>query len=280
MVDLHVSAMAPSTPDILTLGSPDSVLGFKRTGGGQWTEWDRYLTLDGAPAYHLGNICNTCEVLFQRLGGANRTLSPDRLAAELGAGRPSMEPAWLGAVGELLPPGDYLPFYAQVAPTLVRPGAPGDYFAEEQVATWGLDAFWALPHDPRTEYYRGRTVGLPRGRVSNRAIFEFVVPMVPHRWLDADRVAEYRARTAGEPPTALALSILDVKGPATWHEEPAVAEHWCLVHYLLDGHHKAYAASLAGASVGVLSYLAVEQSIAERADVREAVARLATHVVP
>ncbi|HVE80227.1 MAG TPA: hypothetical protein VNA89_15280 [Gemmatimonadaceae bacterium] len=272
--------MAPPRPEILALGSPSSALGFTRTGGGHWAEWDRFLTLDGAPAYHLGNICNTCQLLFQRLDGANRTLSADRLGAELGAGRPSLDPSWLRAVGDLLPPGDYLPFYAELPPALVRPGGPGDYFAEEQIATWGVDAFWALPHDPRTEYYRGRRVELPRGRGWNRAIFEFVVPMVPHTWLDVERVTEYRVRAAGEPPTALALSVLDVKMPATWDQEPAVAEHWCLVHYLLDGHHKTYAAALAGAPVGVLSYLAVGESLAERGDVLEAVARLATRVAP
>lgn len=272
--------MPPSTPDILTLGSAASVLGFSRIGGGQWAEWDRFLTLDGAPAYHLGNTCNTCEVLFQRCEGANHTLSAEGLGDALGAGRPSMEPAWLRAVGDLLPPGDYLPFYAEVPLRLVRPGGPGDYFAEEQVATWGLDGFWALPHDPRTEYYRGRRVELPRGRSWNRALFEFVVPMVPHAWLEATRVAEYRDRVAGEPPTALALSVLDVKMPAVWDQEPEVAEHWCLVHYLLDGHHKSYAASLAGAPAGVLSYLAVSQSIASADEAREAVARLASHVAP
>ncbi len=42
-----------------------------------------------------------------------------------------------------------------------------------------------------------------------------------------------------EPPTALAVSLLDVKAPAARREQSAVAEHWCVSHYLLDGHHKA-----------------------------------------
>ena len=44
-------------------------------------------------------------------------------------------------------------------------------------------------------------------------------------------------------PTALAVSVLDVKGPTDWGGDPEVTEHWCLAHYLLDGHHKTYAAS-------------------------------------
>lgn len=35
------------------------MLGFTRTGGGYWAEWDRFLTFDGKPAYHIGNICNS-----------------------------------------------------------------------------------------------------------------------------------------------------------------------------------------------------------------------------
>jgi hypothetical protein len=102
----------------------------------------------------------------------------------------------LRAIGELLPPGDYLPFYTEAPLKLVRPGGPGDYFAEEQVDTWGTDAFWALPHDPRTASYRGCHIELPRERAWNRAIFEFVVPMVPHEWLDAAQAREAVTRLA------------------------------------------------------------------------------------
>jgi hypothetical protein len=31
-----------------------------------------------------------------------------------------------------------------INPRLISPSDPGDYFAEEQVATWGIDAFWGL----------------------------------------------------------------------------------------------------------------------------------------
>jgi hypothetical protein len=270
----------PSQPEIVTLGSPESALGFTRTGGGGWTEWDRFLTLDGKPAYHLGNICNTCEFFFERLDGATHSVTAECLAGDLAAGVPSMEAAWLQSVGRLLPVGEYVPFYTQAALRLVTPGKAGDYYAEEQIATWGVDAFWGLPHDPRTEYYRGRVVPLPPATFGNRAVFEFVVPMFPHGWLDADRVAEYRAHTSPEPPTALTLSVLDVKGPAMWDEPPAVAEHWCLAHYLLDGHHKVYAAASAGAPVGLLSFLAVGQSIAAPDDVLEVVRQLTARAAP
>jgi len=266
-------------PQILTLGSTESVLGFTRTGGENWAEWDRFLKLDGKPAYHIGNICNTCEFFFKRLDGATHSVSADQLAATLAAGPPPMERAWIETVGALLPLGDYVPFYTQAPIRLVTPGTKGDYYVEEQVSTWGVDTFWGLPHDPRTEYYRGRQVSLSPLAHGNRAIFEFVVPMFPHGWLTQDRVCEYRARRAAEPPTALAVSVLDVKGPADWQEQPDLVEHWCLAHYLLDGHHKAYAASMTQASLGILSFLAVDQSIASPEQAIEVVRQLAKHVM-
>jgi tRNA isopentenyl-2-thiomethyl-A-37 hydroxylase MiaE len=41
-----------------------------------------------------------------------------------------------------------------------------------------------------------------------------------------------------------------------------VTEHWCLAHYLLDGYHKTYAASLARKSITLLSFLALAESVA------------------
>lgn len=279
MVSLERPSDVPTDPRVLTLGSPQSVLEFTRTAGGNWPEWDRFLTLDGKPVYHIGNICNTCRFFFQRLDGATHSLSEERLGAELAAGMPSMELSWIEALGALLPPADYVPFYTRLPVKLVRPGEPGDYYADEQVATWGVDGFWGLPHDPRTEYYRGRVVPLPPLKNGNRAIFEFVVPMFPHGWLDEDRLAEYRARGAEDPPTALAVSVLDVKAPGDWQSQPAVVEHWCLSHYLLDGHHKTYAAATADTPLGVLSFLALSQSIAAPEQARDVVRQLASRVV-
>lgn len=270
-----MSPAMESLPRVRALGSAGSVLGFARTGGGR-AGWDRFLTLDGKPAYHVGNVCDTCEFFFQRLDGATHSISAEELGAALAVGTLRTDDAWLADVGALLPAGDYIPFYARTRLTLVQPGSAGDYFMEEQIATWGVEPFWQLPHDPRTEYYRGRVVPIAPASVGNRSIFEFVAPMFPHGWLDADRVAHYRSSAkSSEPPIALALSILDVKGPATWDEQPAVAEHWCLTHYLLDGHHKVYAAFTAAAEITLLSFLAVAESIATQQDALDVASRMA-----
>jgi hypothetical protein len=257
-----------------SLGSDGSALGFVRRAAGNWSEWDRFLTLDGKPAYHLGNICNTCAFLFERLDGANRSLTAEELGARLESGASMLDRETINRVGALFPVDVYLPFYSLLSPRLVVPGGPADYFSEEQVATWGLDGFWGLPHHPKTEYYRTRSLPLsPKGSAS-RALYEFIAPMFPHGWLEEKTLASYRARTGVAAPTALAISVLDVEGPATWNERPAVTEHWCLTHYLLDGHHKAYVAAETR-PVGVLSFLAVQQGTASVEQAIEAASLLA-----
>jgi hypothetical protein len=163
-----------------------------------------------------------------------------------------------------LPGGNYRVSLLEVTPTLVTPGTEEDYFANEQVELWDKDAFWDLPHHPKTEYYRTPSASLGEGK----RFFEFVVPMFPKRWLSEKTLAAYANRLdAGEKPTALALSVLDVRGPTTREEGPEVTEHWCLAHYLLDGHHKTYAASLARRPITLLSFLATAESIATEENV-------------
>lgn len=89
--------------------------------------------------------------------------------------------------------------------------------------------------------------------------------MFPGNWLKRDECEAYkRDINSGHQPTALALTVLDIKQPATWHGkgEPAVTEHWCLAHYLLDGHHKTLAASEVDKPITLLSFLSPGESIA------------------
>lgn len=215
--------------------------------------------LDGRRAYHIGNICDTCSFFFERLEGANRSLGrEEKLIAALHGGMSALCPETVEALGRFLPPDAYTACLLESTPVLVRPGDASDYFCREEIELWGVDSFWDLPHDPRTEYYRlgSRPIG------ERRMLHEFLVPMFPKRWLDAPRVAEYIAQLQrGDSPTALAVAVLDVKQPADWEGEPAVTEHWCLAHYLLDGHHKTCAAAQAGKPLTLLSFLATTQGV-------------------
>jgi hypothetical protein len=147
---------------------------------------------------------------------------------------------------------------------LVAPSTADDYFSHEQVALWGIDPFWGLPHYLKTEYYRSLTRNIGNGK----ALFEFAIPMVSKHWLEKETWSWFteRINTAAKP-TALAITILDVKGPADWDGDPAITEHWCLAHFLLDGHHKMYAASRANKPITLLSFLAVNECIASEDEI-------------
>ena len=70
------------------------------------------------------------------------------------------------------------------------PAGEGEYFADEQVRTWGTDSFWGLPGYPRTPYYWAGT----RRVAKSARVFEFVVPMVPPSWNNAGTVTQYMQR--------------------------------------------------------------------------------------
>ncbi|MCX5365798.1 hypothetical protein OG864_44685 [Streptomyces sp. NBC_00124] len=162
----------------------------------------------------------------------------------------------------LLPEGDYVPSLLRVEPRLILPGQEGDYFSREQVATWGIDAFWGLPEHPRTPCYRTFETAVD----AEAHLYEFVVPMVPPSWNERERVAQYVERMEqGVVPTAVAVSILDLCLPAL-DLSTDYYKHWGLTHFLLDGHHKLEAAAAAGRPVQLFSLLALNEGLAEAAD--------------
>jgi len=254
--------------------STESRIGFATEGGGDWPAWDRFITLDGKKAYHIGNICGTCAFFFERLEGANDKVSPAELSKTFRSGIVQLDEALLHTVASALPAGAYIALLVQCAPKRVLPAESGDYFREEQVELWGVDSFWGLPHYTKTEYYRTGTARMTNGR----GLFEFIVPMFPKRYLRADTIRSYKeALSGGATPTALALSVLDIKQPHDWDGDPEINTHWCLSHYLLDGHHKTFAASELGLPISILSFLAVDKGISSREEVNEAIRVLADH---
>jgi hypothetical protein len=247
----------------LTVRNSKSPLGFATKGGGAWEVWDRFITIDGKDAYHIGNICGTCSFFFQRCEGANRSLNPADFQDQLSSGLAGLTDTQISLLSELLPDGDYEASLLFRAPHLVTPGETDDYFCREQPSLWGVDGFWDLPHDPRTKYYRGADKPIGGGAY----LFEFIIPMFPEGWLDPSRVSEFQARLEeGRRPTALAISVLDIKQPANWNGNPAVTCHWCLAHYVMDGHHKLFAASRAQRPVGLISMLALGRGVSSPAE--------------
>ena len=225
----------------------------------------RYLFMSDEPAFELSLWCGTCPFLFERKGGANRTLSSEvEPLAVLEEGLSSIDERVVSQFASLLPEGDYLPLLLEVSPELVSPHDEQDYFTHEQVATWGVDSFWGLPENPRSYYYRTFETRVK----ADEHLYEFVVPMVPPRWNQRDRVEHYRDLVGrGGTPTAVALSTLDVCQPATDDESTDYYAHWGLSHFLLDGHHKFEAAAEVGANVRLLALVSLAGSLAGPDDV-------------
>lgn len=258
-----------------TSTAAESRIAFATEGGGNWPSWDRFITLDGKKAYHIGNVCGTCAFFFERLEGANDKVSPTELSQRFKAGITQLDDDLVRTIASALPAGNYSALLVQCVPRRVLPSEPGDYFREEQTALWGVESFWGLPHYTRTEYYRTTRLSMTNAR----GLFEFIVPMFPRSFLHAETVSSYKAAlSTGSIPTALALSVLDVKQPAEWDGDPEINAHWCLSHYLLDGHHKTLAASELGLPISILSFLAVDKGISTREEITEAIQVLATQL--
>lgn len=231
-----------------------SVLGFETWGSRHDPVWDRYLTVRGEPIFYLGNICGTCRFLFEQVDpisrGRSDNITSQDLVDALGSGLTSVEPGFLNAISPIIPDGEYIVALLQTQPRLVTPGSDEDYFAHENVDQWGFVQPGNVPHHTKTEYYRGVDQVLS----SQALFFEFIVPLYPRQRLNEQRVSEFRAALSdGSAPTAVALSILDFK--QAYDQEHG---HWCLTHYLVDGHHKVMAANVERKPITVLAFIAVK----------------------
>jgi hypothetical protein len=245
------------------VGGPRVVFGPEVEVAASGARGRRLLLLDERPAFELAYWCGTCPILFERLEGASTTLSLEELAALLGDGVRGLDETVMEAFGRLLPAGTYVPLLLQVTPRLVLPMHEGDYFSEEQVTTWGIDPTGDLPLNPKTPYYRTFETRIDQGA----HLFEFVVPMVPPSWNDEQRVAAHAVRlTESAAPTAVAVTVLDVAQPLDDDESSDDYEHWALVHFLLDGHHKMQAAAALGRPLQLLSLLSTAASHASPED--------------
>jgi hypothetical protein len=218
----------------------------------------RLLMVNERPAFELSFWCGTCQFVFRRLDGANEGGSIQELQGRLLQGVHGLEEDVIQPFASVLPRGEYIPLLLRIQPRLVTPVLDGDYFAHEQVDTWGVDGFWGLPEYPRTPYYRTFETAVDQ----EAHLYEFVVPMVPPSWNDRDRVREIEAALAvTDKPTAVAVSLLDVCQPANKVGNDYYS-HWALTHFLLDGHHKLEAAANTNRPLQLLTLLSVGDSLA------------------
>ena len=118
-----------------------------------------FLTVDGEPAYELGNQCDTCVFFFERLDGANGSVQVGSMGDRLRAGITELDQPLLDAVAPGLPLGEYRCLLLELAPRLVELGSSDDYFATEQRLLWDRHATGEQPHDPHTDYFRDHASG-------------------------------------------------------------------------------------------------------------------------
>lgn len=251
--------------DVKEIKNSKSIVSFDNKGDGQWDVWNRFISIDGKPAYEIGNICGTCNFYFERLEGAKKGMYPSKVIEQLNEGLQSLDQSTIDKISEIIPNGKYEVLLLNAQPKFVELGTNKDYFANEVAKLWGIDRFWGMPHNPKIKYYRGTDQLINQ----DEKIFEFLIPIFPQTWLDTKRVEFYKEKIKkGKFPTAISLSVLDVKAPAVWTDEKKSEHtvHWCLAHYILDGHHKVFAASETNKSINLISFLATEQGIIETKD--------------
>lgn len=248
--------------DKFKISKSKSIVSFDKKGSENWKVWHRYISIDGKPAYEIGNICDTCSFYFERLEGANQSVHPTDLVEQLNDGIKTLDKKTIEKVAEIIPNGKYKVLLLTVYPKKTKLGAEKDYFANEEIKLWGINGFGGMPHNPKINYYRGTDQSIKE----DEKVFEFIIPIFPQTWLDLKRIDYYRQKfSQGKIPTAISLSVLDIKAPAVLIDEkkPELTGHWCLAHYILDGHHKIYAAAEMDKPINLICFLATEEGINE-----------------
>ena len=246
----------------ITIKNSQSKLGFATTGGGYWKVWDRFITYAGKPLFHIGNVCGTCNFFFTRQENSlNKSIASGELVDRLNNGLIYADLDIVKDYSLLFPNDTYEVLLLEIFPHLVFPNDTNDYFVNDLWQTWEYDdedESWT-----NTDYYRG----IDKKILEESKIYEFFIPIYPTSQLDEERVKHYEQQIIhGNKPTALALSILDVKCPGFYPEvdgkevKPEFFQHWCLANYLVDGHHKIYAAHRLKNSITLLTYLSRGES--------------------
>ena len=227
----------------LTVTESSSVLAFP-LGDGTNRPWRRYLTLSETHLYFLGNVCETCELLFSRIHMAPLPLAPAALHAQLQSGLRTLDQPLLDTIAPILPTGSYHVSLLSLQPKAIHHRATAD------------------PHTPLFTYYQTSDQRIDR----HRTLHELILPLMGETALNPATIESYRRRfRAGHQSTAVALSMVDVRYPSGRGFE------WNLIHFLLDGHHKMRAASQQRRPITLLSFLSIDQSLAREEMLNETI---------
>lgn len=158
-------------------------------------------------------------------------LTPPALGQRLRDGLPSLTTDVLQTVSTILPSGIY-----EGGLLTVRPSPPQSVESPTRQPSF----IWPCPPH----------------MVDDLPLHEQIFPLTTHPLNTATLLAYETAMAHGEHPTALALSIIDMRLHYTGQR------YWQLVHFLLDGHHKMMAASQQHHPITLLSLVNTSESYA------------------
>lgn len=248
-----------------------SPLTFTLKNWGGMPLWNRALTINGVDTFYVGNVCDTCGFFFEKLIGPNSGLEIDDLRTKLEIGTADPSPEVLSTLAQLMPKSDYTVAILKVLPEHVRPLEREDYFAREDFDYQDdydiIENGPPEPHNPKTEYYRisGRSGVSIEDEYATAKAFDFIIPLIAQQSLDRDRIDYFKdAISRGQTTTVVALSVMDIKGPSFKDRV-----HWCLAHYVLDGHHKLAAAAETKSEVTLLAFIALEHGVSSSSHVEK-----------
>lgn len=202
------------------------------------SDWYQYLRVNGKRVYELGNECGTCAFVYEHLQSAQPLISPEKLSQLLQDGIQEVFPELIATVALLLPTSEYLIGLFEITPQMVIP-KPWDY--------WKYLGYGSV----KFPYYLGRKYQLD----ANGYVSEAIVPLFHANTLEPGVWRAYQEQIlAGTQPTALAYSIIEGRHTQAGEAYKAPDE-WSVMHFLVDGHHKMFAAMQAQAPITLLSFL-------------------------
>lgn len=237
----------------------NSKLSFTTTGGSSWKVWNRYISYDNEQLFHIGNVCGTCAFFFSQVKtDLTGSYTVDGIRERLNHGIKKLDDNLMQRLTTIIPAGEYECMLLEIHPYQTCFNGKGDYFQEEQTPLW----YYA--NDDETTgtgmvYYRGTDQIISK----QEKLFEFFIPLYQPSSLDEKRIKYYQERIRqGITPTAIALSVIDVKESMIYDEEPAdkIICHWAFANYLLDGHHKIQATAREQKALTLISFISKDAS--------------------
>jgi hypothetical protein len=198
----------------------------------------RYLAVQGQRVYDLSIVCGTCAFIYSRVKETT-SLPPNDLSFLLRDGLKSIDSLVIEMVKEILPSGNYAIGLITIQPVYISPQKVHD------------PAGWVGYGEVQAPFYQcGQEKVDDHGEIR-----QAIVPLFSPKSLKKDTVEKYKkSLQQGSTPTALAISIAEGKHTmmGSGYEAPDCIS---LMHFLIDGHHKVYAASQTGKPITLLSFL-------------------------